>query len=261
MTQKQITTLWNRENRLNMNSNFTELYEGVDNISGKITDEIYEEIKDGVKLEWTEHVDSLNDLPSNPIQGTTVMISGQGSDYGKVFRYSGSEWVEIQKLNPDAIIAMETRLQSEIDDRETPQGSQAKADIAEGNAIAEVEGLRSNIYDDESEVVKLVESGSNANGHYMRWSDGRQECWGMEISQNANTSDGIVYRSSSERVDYPKSFSNDYPVFVNARVLSINRWANATGTNVSYASVTQYSSKASGSSSFTTELHAVGRWK
>src|SRR5699024_11419677 len=109
------------------------------------------------------------------------------------------EWIELQGIDATAITEVDERLQAEIDKKETPEGAQEKADTAEANAKEEIDKLEKDIMDDEGEVVKLVESGRNAIGYYMRWRDRKQECW-MSFSEGdglaQTTKAGEVYRMS-----------------------------------------------------------------
>jgi hypothetical protein len=256
MSRRLISTFWDRITRNNINDNFEELYSGIGNISGKITDEIYDEIRNSVNLNWKEPVDVFDDLPSGAETGDTRMTRGNGT----VYRYDGSRWIEIQKFNPDAINEVDNRLQAEIDKKETPEAAQAKADKAENNATDYADQLEGKVFGDSSDVVKIVERVSNDNGQCIRWSDGRQECF-MEVSQNASEKTGGIYKSNSTTINFPKNFDSKYPIHVGAQVLSINRWANATTARSSTVNVMQYSSINSGESSFKTQVYAVGRWK
>ena len=260
MSRRNIGTALDRENLNNHNDNYEELYNQFNDVAGKITDDVYEEIRNDVKLNWREPVDTLDDLPDNAETGDTRMVRESVEGVSPVYRYNGSEWIEIQGIDATAITEVDERLQAEIDKKETPEGAQEKADTAEANAKEEIDKLEKDIMDDDGEVVKVVESGSNEAGSYTRWSDGRQECW-MEKSQTANISEGNIYKSSNDTVKFPKNFDDSYDIFIAARVRSVNRWANAIATNASDTSVIQFSSKSSGSSSFKTQLYAVGRWK
>lgn len=260
MAQKIIGNQLNRETRNAINDNDTELFKAVNNISGKITDEIYDEIRNDVKLNWKEPVNTVADLPTNGKAGETRMVRETVNGVSPVYRYNGIEWVEIQQIDSTAITEVDQRLQAEINKRETPEGAQEKANKAEANALKAVNRLETKIYSDVDEVVKVVESGSNSNGYYMRWSDGKQECWGMKVSQAPNVDSGNIFRSEVARVDFPKPFNLSYPIFVSAQVASIARWANPSIIRSSNVDVFQYGTNKS-DSAFTTSLYAVGRWK
>ncbi len=260
MAQKKVTNNLDRENRNILEHNYTELYEIVGDITGKITDEVYDEIKSNADLSWDTHVDNVSDLPNDAATGTTVMISGEGDDYGKVFRFDSSDWKEIFRLNPDAILELEERFQAEIDKKETPEGAEEKAKTAEEKALTAVGNLSDKIYNEEDIIVKLVESGSNANGYYMRWSDGKQECWGMSVGQATDTATGNVFVSDNARVEFPKPFDESYPIEVSVNVSSKGKWANAYIPNSTGVTVYQYGS-IKATATFSTRVSAVGRWK
>lgn len=59
---------------------------------------------------------------------------------------------------------------------------------------------------DESGAVYIVDKGENANGHYIRYSDGRQECWYQDPSlTQANRSSGDIFFEYKE-YEYPAPF-------------------------------------------------------
>lgn len=65
-------------------------------------------------------------------------------------------------------------------------------------------------------AVYVVEEGSNANGEYVRYSDGLQVCLHLINTPNydISVSGGVMYRSDSIRWDFPISFNDDYPIAV-----------------------------------------------
>lgn len=260
MSRKIVGNTWDRDSRNVINDNFEELYNGVDNISGKITDEIYAEIRNDVKLNWKEPVNTFADLPSDAETGDTRMVRETVDGVSKVYRYGGSDWSEIQQIDSTAITEVDTRLQAEIDLKETPQGAQTKANVAEANAIQAVTSLETKIYGDADKVVKVVESGSNANGEYIRYSDGMQYCWGEPFSQSTSLAAGGVYRSDLREWTYPKPFAKG-PISVTVQALSYVRWADIAGRpGVTSVPVYQYGYTES-TSAYVTTISAMGRWK
>src|SRR5690625_1556218 len=114
LARKNIGIPLDRQNRNNHNDNYKELYGVVNNIVGTITDEVYEQIIDGAKLNWKSPVDSENDLPTSANEGDTVMTR----DDGKVYRYDGSQWQEIQQIDAGPVNELDSRLTSQLaDDR------------------------------------------------------------------------------------------------------------------------------------------------
>lgn len=258
--RKIIGTLWNRVTRNDINDNFEELYDDVGNITGKITDEVYEEIRNDVKLNWKEPVDTVGDLPSNAETGDTRMVRATVNGVSPVYRYDGSRWVEIQQIDSTAITEVDERLQAEIDKKETPAGAQEKADAAELNAKSAVTALENEIMDDDSEVLKVVESGSNANGRFIRYSDGTQMCWHRGLKMATDTVQGNIFRSTTATWTFPREFV-DNNISVSATSETYAQWADLGGGPFSDRVAIVHFSGRSNDTSYNTNMFAVGRWK
>lgn len=255
MARKIISAFWDRITRNNINDNFKELYNDVGDISGKITDEVYEEIKNNVNLNWREPVATEVDLPTDAETGDTRMTTADG----KVYRYDGSEWIEIQQFNPDAIVAVEERLQTQIDNLPTKEEVGDLANEAEANSKDYTDELDTRVFGEASEVVRVVESGSNQYGSYIRYSDGRQECWDMTIPIKADEVSGNVY-VGSEWVTFPKTFDSTKSIHCSSRVSSIGRWSNTYTPSGNGVTAYQYSS-VKAVNSYATYVYAIGWWK
>lgn len=113
MARKEIGVPLDRENLKKHNDNYEELYGVVNNFVGTITDEVYEQIIDGSKLIWKEPVDTSNDLPSDASEGDTRMAR----DTGKVYRFDGSNWQEIQQIDAGPVNEVDARLTSQLADK------------------------------------------------------------------------------------------------------------------------------------------------
>src|SRR5699024_12403520 len=50
------------------------------------------------------------------------------------------------------------------------------------------------------ENVVVVDEGKNKNGHYIRYSNGLQECWGNPFSLNADKATGSMDTSAETKV-------------------------------------------------------------
>ena len=111
MARKEIGTKWDRVNRNNMNDNFKELYDATRNFVEEISEEVVDKVIDGSKLVWKEPVDSQSDLPSSASEGDTRMAR----DTGKVYRFDGSEWKEIQQIDSSPINEVDDRLSSQLE--------------------------------------------------------------------------------------------------------------------------------------------------
>ena len=110
MARKEIGSIFDRNNRNNMNDNFKELYEDVDKYQSKITDKVYSEIVDSAKLDWKEPVTSYSSLPTTSTIGETRMTR----DTGKVYRFDGKKWVEIQQIDASPVNEVDSRLSLQV---------------------------------------------------------------------------------------------------------------------------------------------------
>lgn len=257
MARKEIDVLWDRQTRNDLNNNFEELYDDLGNIVDKVSDEAYKKVVDSAKLIWKEPVGTYDDLSTlSPGEGWAVMVR----DTGVVYRYNGSDWLEIQQIEVGPINEVDERLQSEINTKETPSGAQAKADEARDVAKDYVDLLRSDVYNVDGKVIKIEEQGANEFGEYIRYSDGTQICWGMNVSTSVEVESGALFRSEGMEVTFPKSFIIPANINVLARTAGIGRWVNITSTTNISANLYIMSSVAS-SASYVCRLTALGRWK
>src|SRR5699024_8243620 len=112
--RKEIGVPLDRTNRNNHNENYKKLFGVVNDVVGTITDEVYEQIIDGSKLNWETPVDSKEDLPSTANEGDTRMTR----DSGKVYRYNGSEWREIQQIDAGPVNELDDRLTQQLADND-----------------------------------------------------------------------------------------------------------------------------------------------
>ena len=108
-----------------MNDNFKELYEDVDKYQSKITDKVYSEIVDSAKLDWKEPVSTYSSLPSISTIGETRMTR----DTGKVYRYDGKTWKEIQEIDASPVNEVDARLTSQLNDTNS-QLAQTEQELA-----------------------------------------------------------------------------------------------------------------------------------
>lgn len=61
----------------------------------------------------------------------------------------------------------------------------------------------------ENAIRGVVESGSNANGSWVKYDDGRMECWGTGVFPNGGTYENDSYVT----VNFPQTFVGDKNVF------------------------------------------------
>ncbi|GEN87257.1 phosphodiester glycosidase family protein [Oceanobacillus sojae] len=112
MPRQDINPQWTRKTRNDINHNFTELYGEVDNFIEIITDEVVGNIINSAKILWESPVETYADLPLNEQEGVARMVR----DTGKVYRFNGVGWVEIQEIDPTAINEVDSRLSKRIKD-------------------------------------------------------------------------------------------------------------------------------------------------
>lgn len=95
-----------REARNNENQNWEKIEKMADDISGKAFDQLV----DKAKLIWKEPVNTFEDLPSNAEIGETRQIRSTG----KVYRWDGTDWNEIQQIDAGPVNEVDTRLTNKI---------------------------------------------------------------------------------------------------------------------------------------------------
>lgn len=95
-----------REARNNENQNWEKIEKIADDISGKAFDQLV----DKAKLIWKEPVNTFEDLPSNAEIGETRQIRSTG----KVYRWDGTDWNEIQQIDAGPVNEVDTRLTNKI---------------------------------------------------------------------------------------------------------------------------------------------------
>lgn len=113
----------------------------------------------------------------------------------------------------------------------------------------------------------LIESGSNANGEYLRFADGTQICWFLKLlsDEAVQTPAGPLFVAAMQNWTYPAAFAS-----VSPRVSGMGRRSNSTVVaGVSIRNITQYESdylfwltesSAPGSGFRGAYLTAIGRW-
>lgn len=116
MSRKEIDILWDRLTRNNINDNFKELYDVLNNIVETITEEALQQIIDGSKLNWlSPPLDNTSELPISANEGDVIMVRDKGDGLAGVYRYDGIDWELIQEFDPTAVNEVDNRLSAEID--------------------------------------------------------------------------------------------------------------------------------------------------
>ncbi|CDQ39559.1 GDSL-type esterase/lipase family protein [Virgibacillus salexigens] len=121
MAQKEVLTIWDRENRNNLEHNFNELFGEMGNIVETISEEAVQQIIDSAKINWLEPVTTKAELPSTANIGDAIMVSDNGEGVAEVYRYSGSDWELIQQFDPTAINELDKRITLQLETKADDQ--------------------------------------------------------------------------------------------------------------------------------------------
>ncbi|GGP17329.1 glycerophosphodiester phosphodiesterase [Oceanobacillus neutriphilus] len=127
MARKEIKAIFNDGELNNINHNFEELYKGIGDVVGTITEETIKKIINTVKINWLDFVDVYEEIEStypNPNEGDAVMAKSDSEGYpandedkrqgGTVWRFNGSKWDPIQSFDASAIVQAENRLDNKL---------------------------------------------------------------------------------------------------------------------------------------------------
>ncbi|GAQ18040.1 cell wall surface anchor family protein [Oceanobacillus picturae] len=118
-----------REERINVDENWQIIEQEYNNVVDTVSNKAYEQVVDSAKLTWQAPVDTYEDLATtypNPEEGWTVMAMQDSADYpidendkrkaGTVWRYSGTDWEPIQRIDAGPVNEVDTRLNQKIDE-------------------------------------------------------------------------------------------------------------------------------------------------
>lgn len=109
-------------------------------------------------------------------------------------------------------------------------------------------------------VDRQTERGSNANGSWVRYADGRQECWHTGLSDTSTDPSGNIFRSTNESSwTFPVGFLLTDDIVVSASARNAGRWAHGRPGNTLTALIRQYSSVNS-TTVVDVNVRAVGTW-
>ena len=133
-------------------------------------------------------------------------------------------------------------------------------------------GMHKEIVDDftshlaESANKHITESGSNANGRYIKFDDGTMECWYSATVNDQALTDLLaapIY-TGSRIWTYPASFVGEYPTVVAGtyRYGSGGGWGSCWSVGLTNATMRCYdfASRAAGTDTLI-GFYAIGRWK
>jgi len=101
-----------RQERNELNKNWETIENNFNNVVDKAAEKAFDKVIDGSRIDWSEIVESPEDLPDDAEEGST---RGVVSD-NRIYRFDGTEWVPIAEINLNPISEVEGRLNNKIDD-------------------------------------------------------------------------------------------------------------------------------------------------
>src|SRR5690625_1143928 len=101
---------WTELERNKINENWRIIEGNYNDVVDKVSEEAFKKVVDSAKLNWKEPVDSFADLPSAASEGDTRMAR----DSGKVYRFNGEMWQEIQQIDAGPVNEVDRRLTEQL---------------------------------------------------------------------------------------------------------------------------------------------------
>lgn len=132
MKLNRTGTQLNASELAKINENWVEIESEYTGVVDTVSDAAFDKVIDASKLTWGEPVATKADLPTSASEGHTRMAR----DTGKVYRYDGVDWKEIQQIDATPVNEVDARLSAKIDGNYSDVTSQL-AD--EANARIEVD--------------------------------------------------------------------------------------------------------------------------
>src|SRR5690625_2177183 len=133
---------WTGLERNKINENWSIIEGSYNDVVENVSEKAFEQVVDSAKLDWKEPVDSFNDLPSSASEGEARMVR----DTGKVYRFNGSAWVEIQQIDAGPVNEVDGRLTAQLNN---------KADRSE----ARLKNVPIGLNDASPELLAAIEGG------------------------------------------------------------------------------------------------------
>ena len=102
-------TAQDRNFRNDTNRNWDTLEYGFNNVVEITSVAAFEKVVGSAKIVWLSPVNKFSDLTTTypqAVEGNTVMVR----DTGKIYRFNGTQWIEIQDINPTALNEVDNRL-------------------------------------------------------------------------------------------------------------------------------------------------------
>lgn len=191
MKLNRTGSIWDRNERININDNWDIIEENANNFKNDLTDEIYSKIVESAKLSWKEPVNSYEDLPNAPTTGETRMVRTDGH----VYRYDGEKWIEIQTVDVSPLNEIDSRITNRLESTENTVEDNSKK-------------LYDSNYYQEVEVSKHFDSQSNTHYH-------------LTIIKHKDDKDNLIKLKHSTMRNNPKkirefAYENNATVATNA---------------------------------------------
>lgn len=114
-------------------------------------------------------------------------------------------------------------------------------------------------------INNIIESGSNANGNYIKYADGTMICFGKkELTTARNTTYGTLYVSPKiNAILYPETFTTINSITLNAEAQGNSVWLLTADLGTEAQTPTFYITGAtsSGSGTYYINYIAIGKWE
>lgn len=101
---------WTELERNKINENWRIIEGNYNDVVDKVSEEAFDKVVNSAKLNWKEPVDKYADLPSEASEGDTRMVR----DSGKVYRFNGEVWQEIQQIDAGPVNELDDRLTTQL---------------------------------------------------------------------------------------------------------------------------------------------------
>lgn len=118
-----------------------------------------------------------------------------------------------------------------------------------------------NLNNNFTECNNIIESGSNANGNYIKYSDGTMICYGKSlVNAEINTTAGALYRGGSLQQLFPAEFLQDQVIVTLSPLAPINfAYISGVYTHAFDFFPMAYEARTAGDKYV--HYMAIGRWK
>ena len=209
---------------------FNSVNNRIDNVIDEVSDEALKKVVDSAKLNWKEPVENFSGLPTNAQIGDTRMDKSTG----KVYRYDGANWVEIQQIDAGPVNELDNRLSSKLEKT-----------VRDGVTLSDFENIQEaidyavnnnlpNIYLDTEEIgvhdvdfkglniigsnTKLTGSPDNvksSKGVTIKGFDQSNTQYGVFENLSGTITSKVVHKVSNDEINVfsKKPFSNEYLEF------------------------------------------------